>query len=425
LVTAFLAAIGFSSTVWAGPPNPLATPPKGRAFAPSRVVFPDQQVPLRFVHDVHVKQDIDCATCHENAENSLVSTDLLVPVGFEGEELCSNCHSVEDGVKGDPPSGCVTCHSKNYKPVFPTGADPNDTTKAKNRPAMVRIPTPNLKMNHKIHLEKGIDCAACHSDMTQIQVGTRENALPTMGTCMACRDGKKAPSECRTCHLVRPDGRMVTHFRQGVLKPSGRYRDDAHNDHFLKTHAMSARGDEAYCANCHRESFCLDCHNGVSRPLTIHPNNWLLTHPISARRNDPDCRSCHRTQSFCMDCHKRMSVVPVAEFKTGGSKQGFNVSRFGKFHPAGWVSGVNGEGAKDGIPRGPNHHAFQAQRNMRACSACHSERTCTQCHATKNFGSLGINPHPPAFGGTAKCSSLSRTNLRMCMKCHVQVPECR
>lgn len=426
VVLALVALVASLAT--ANQSNPLATPPQNRPFVPSHIIFGDQQIPLRFFHDKHLAEDIDCVTCHENAEDSLSSSDVLVPVGLEGEEMCTNCHDVDSGAEAEPPSACVTCHFDGYEPKMPEGAALTETSKATVRPELIHIPVPNLKMNHKVHAAQGIECGRCHGDLGQIQVATRANALPLMNTCLECHDGRTAPSECRTCHLARPDGRLVTDFPAGELMPAGRYRNDGHDDGYLRNHAQTAKNDEAYCANCHQEKFCLDCHNGVARPLKIHPNNWILTHPISARRNNPTCTSCHRTQSFCTECHKRTQVVPVAEFQTGGQGQGFNTGRFVGFHPPGWVNEPGGATWVSGKPfaRGPNHHSFQAQRNIRTCAACHTERTCVACHAETGFGagSRGINPHPPGWAGSRKCRTLQAGNPRVCAKCHVLERKC-
>ncbi|MFT5431019.1 MAG: hypothetical protein ACI9OJ_001698 [Myxococcota bacterium] len=421
LLVAGVLAIGWSVAT-AGNTNPLATPPEGRKFLPSPVIFPDQQIPLRFFHDKHLAQDVECTDCHDSATTSLSSADILVPTGHEAEEnVCSNCHDFSEGLKADPPSGCTTCHTNEYLPDFPPGADVSDSTKARNKIKPMIFPAPNIKMNHKVHIDRGIKCSRCHGEMTNIQVATRENALPVMNTCLECHDGRQAPSECRTCHVTKPDGRLVNHFASGVLKPQGRYENDAHDDNYLKTHAQTAKRNQDYCNNCHEQKFCLDCHNGVAKPFKIHPNNWAVLHPLAARRNTPSCSSCHRSQNFCIDCHKRTGVVRASEFGSGKSNQAWNKTKLGSFHPAGWVGAV----AK-GSARGANHHSFQAQRNIRTCAACHTEKTCLECHKSDAFAGVGITPHPPNYKTSARCRAQRASNTRMCAKCHGPVvPKCQ
>ncbi len=424
------ACIGLATAADDRPPPPkpsLPAPPpnKDRAFLPSKAIFPDQTLPLRFFHDKHLAQEVDCGTCHTNADTSVSAKDVLIPTGKDGEEVCTTCHDFSAGEKGTPPAACSTCHGEGYVPTFPDGAKPHESLKATEKPTAMHIPTPNLKMNHKIHLDKGITCETCHGTLKDVTLATRDNALPVMGTCLQCHDGRTAPSECRTCHLTRPDGRLQTTLStpDGLvqLQPMGRYRNDAHDDAWLKNHATSAKNDEAYCATCHEEKYCLKCHNGVSKPMKVHPNNWTIIHPAAARRNDPSCSSCHRAQSFCLDCHKRVGVAGADEFDGNHKGKAYNGSgKLGKFHPDGWVGDL-----KNGAARGPDHHAFQAQRNIRQCAACHTENTCLTCHKGNSLQGVGVSPHPPGFKSSAKCRALKANNERVCAKCHKTPPECQ
>ncbi len=402
----------------AGQENPWATPPVGRDYLPSKVIFPEQTIPLRFFHDKHLAQEIDCATCHEKALDSVSSSDQLVPVGAPGEDACQTCHDFSTGAQADPPSACETCHA-NYAPVWKDDRKKDDFRAVNNPPAAMILPQGHIKMNHKLHVDKGIACATCHGDLKNVQVATVANAMPVMMTCMECHDGKQASDNCRTCHIADPSGRLVQKFDSGVLKPAGHFRNDAHDDAWLANHAMTAQNDDRYCSNCHEQKYCLDCHNGVVKPFKVHPNNFVLTHPVHARRSEPSCSGCHRAQNFCLDCHKRSGVASATDFKGGGEGRAWETSKLGKFHPDGWVGTIQNGGS-----RGPSHHAFQAQRNIRACAACHTEKTCLTCHASGTMAGVGINPHPPSFGSSAKCKSLRATNPQMCAQCHLPVPAC-
>ncbi|MBM4364049.1 MAG: cytochrome c family protein, partial [Deltaproteobacteria bacterium] len=70
-------------------------------------------------------------------------------------------------------------------------------------------------------------------------------------------------------------------------------------------------------------------------------------------------------------------------------------------------------------PRGPRHHAWEAQRSLATCTSCHSERDCTSCHATSARGGQGgLSPHPPGFGGSGGCRAALERNPRPCVSCH-------
>ena len=369
---------------------------------PSTVIFPDQYIPLNFDHAMHVDEmGLDCDFCHDTAADSTTSKDRLIPE----EPICLGCH--EAGVaadEGEASGECSTCH-RSYTPQYPEGADRSDTGTALNPPPHMVVPTPHIKMNHKVHIDKGISCETCHREVPGITLATRENALPVMGTCLTCHDNKAAPMDCVTCHQEKPNGKIETEYATGKLKPSGRYFGDTHDMNFYKDHSSLARAREGYCLNCHAKQECVDCHAGNLRPGRVHPANWILIHPVRTRGNDLNCSSCHRSQTFCVSCHEQARVV----YRDGPQKFGLNA----KFHPEGWFEGA-------GV-RGPNHHAFQAQRNIRVCASCHMEQDCKQCHASKvgpvdsPFG-LHINPHPVGF--KESCRSRVDTNPVVCKKCH-------
>jgi hypothetical protein len=378
----------------------------GRQHVPSPAIIRDQKIPIRFSHRLHVGE-LECVECHKTIAKSLRSSDVNLPA----EATCFDCHDVDAAAEsppGDPPATCETCHP-GYVAEFPEGVEPSETHKAKVHPPALDFPPPNLKFNHKIHLDRGVACATCHGDLSRVDLATRENALPVMGTCLKCHDGKQAPNACATCHLTKPDGRIDTMAGDRPLAPAGWYYGDAHDDRWLHDHRQVAVTNGALCAACHDPKECIDCHNGVSKPLKIHPNNWILTHPISARKNEPDCSSCHRSQTFCISCHEQTGFASRSDGTSDFEARGL------RFHPEGWVE-LPGAGGVP--PRSPNHHGFQAQRNIRACVSCHTEETCLTCHSPKAFGALAVNPHPPNFGDSARCRSMLKRNHRPCLKCH-------
>jgi hypothetical protein len=364
---------------------------------PSEVIFPPQRIPLTFSHARHVKKDIGCDFCHEKAPGSRRSEDRLIPT----EEVCSTCHPIDRAHPervGKSAMACSACH-----PGFGPGRDVE----------LVVIPTPNVRFDHKAHLDRGVTCQKCHGDMKDVDLATRAH-LPRMPDCLTCHDSRKgklhASSRCSTCHTLRPDGTVETQYASGTLRPSGTLRGDAHTATFRLRHAAVAQNDEKYCLTCHRQDYCLSCHNGVVKPFDFHGNDYQSRHAIEARRNDPDCSSCHRAQSFCLGCHERMGVVDVrtgvdGAFVPGGTR---------RFHPEGWADPT--------AARSPSHHAWQAQRNLKQCVSCHRQETCLECHATAGgsgaAGKMWVNPHPPGWRGSERCQALADRNVRMCLRCH-------
>jgi hypothetical protein len=365
--------------------------------SPSEVIFPSQELPLRFSHRKHLAKKIECDFCHDKAPNSKLSSDNLIP----SEDTCSTCHPIDREHPervAKSATACSFCH--------PAGTA-----------LRVVIPPPNLRFDHSAHVKKGVPCTHCH-DMQKVDVATRAQ-LPEMTLCLSCHDGVTsqarglfhAASRCSTCHLVQPDNTLRQVFPSGVLRPSGKLRGDAHTLDFRTHHSEVAHNNEKYCQSCHRQDFCLSCHNGVVKPFDFHGNDYVSRHPIDARRNDPDCGSCHRRQSFCLSCHERMGVV---DRRTGHSSA-FEPIGTRTFHPPGWANPT--------ASNNPNHHAWQAQRNLRQCVACHRQETCLECHASNGSaagaaGQMWISPHPPDWAGSNRCQSLADRNQRMCLRCH-------
>jgi hypothetical protein len=373
--------------------------PPGAFFpdtGPSDVIFPPQRVPIRFNHTKHMAKDIgaSCKTCHGGAYQSNSVKDTLTPKG----EQCDACHNTDHSdlthVKpGDEPMGqCGFCHL-GYK-----AADGNAVAK-------VEIPRANLFFSHKAHVDRNIGCAQCHGAVDQLELATRDQ-LPRMRGCFDCHQMPdsasrgQAKSECDTCHIPGTDRgiRIKTMFASGTLMPPRWLRNAEHTPDFIERHKTVAADDSQFCANCHKEDFCTDCHDGRVRPRNIHPNDYLNMHAIEARMATQNCNSCHRDQSFCLDCHMR---VGVAESSPPGIKDS------GRFHPA--------KSIWSDPPRKPGHHAFEAERNLNACVSCHTERDCVACHGALGVGA-GFDPHTTGF--VAGCATQFRRNPRPCYVCH-------
>jgi hypothetical protein len=407
---------------WAAPDagaaaSPGAHPPAIPAIPPSPLIFPAQQIPLRFDHARHLKLGVRCDNCHVTAPVSTSASDNLIPA----EAACRSCHEIERArpakpvPAGSPAARCDACH------LTEAGAGWMPTPLSRE-PPRVRLADPNLKFNHRLHVGRGMGCELCHGQVAMEALATRDD-LPRMPLCLGCHDGKQATNRCSACHLTEPDGRLRTNLASAAtvatgllagtrpLVPSGVLRGvDEHGPAFSRDHAQAGR-DERYCLSCHKRSECVDCHGGVVRPFDIHPSDYVSLHGSDARRNTPDCSSCHRTQSFCVGCHQRAGVAPDAP---GGQLGAQARNPFGtgtqlkSFHPPGWV----GDG---GAPSG---HSQQARRNIRTCVSCHREESCLACHSADPARGAQVSPHGPAFGGTSRCRALSARNKRVCLKCH-------
>ena len=392
----------------------------GSGAEPSHVIYPDQQLPLRFSHAAHLRRNIDCVTCHTQAASSTSARDNLIPK----EAACQSCHPIDhtdpwkktDG----PPAACAACHPG--APRSPTAELPSAGPQLEASIARVQLPEPYLKFNHQLHSERQIGCGRCHGDLSQVDLAGRAQ-LPKMAQCLSChndgllsarqgrgRTGKAASSRCPACHLLSPDGTLQVQYPSGMLIPSGALRGDDHGLKFRQQHRAQALNDEEYCASCHRRDFCQRCHNGVVKPLDYHGGDYVTRHGMEARRSQLECAGCHRQQTFCLGCHERLGVSDHVTLPGRPPISAFAPATSRRFHPEGWASPTIG----------PAHHALEAQRNIRTCTSCHREETCLQCHSALSGSALGqsVNPHPADWTTSGRCQALRSRNARVCLKCH-------
>ena len=411
------------------------------ARGPSPLIYPRQSIPLRFDHAAHLAHgDTTCEGCHAAASTSTAAADDLMP----GEGACRSCHAIDRTqplkvTAGKPAGRCDACHvgEGNTGATGATGAIGAAGAIGGiggDLPRVV-VPRPNIKFNHQLHAARGVGCQVCHPQVATQKALATEADLPRMALCLGCHAGgpKQPTARCGACHLTLPDGRLKVNLAvggplatavTGQLAPSGSLRGfDAHTATFRTDHKAAGR-DEAYCLTCHRRSECLDCHNGVVRPLDIHPSDYATLHAPDARRNTPDCSSCHRNQTFCVGCHQRTGV---AADPSGGLPGRRPQNPFGtgtgvkSFHPPGWARDATGAVLSE--PRASSH-SMQAKRNIRGCVSCHREETCLECHSTDPSRSANVTPHGLNFAGSARCRALAMRNQRACLKCHsVGVPE--
>ncbi|WP_394826563.1 cytochrome c3 family protein [Pendulispora albinea] len=388
------------------PPGSVANDP-----GPSRVIFPPQQLTIRFNHKLHLAQGATCKTCHARALTSASVQDHLLPKGATCDACHRSDHADLNKVRpGDDLTGqCAFCHI-GYKE-----SDGNTV-------ARMVMPRANMVFDHQKHLARNIQCGQCHGAVDQVEMATRDQ-LPRMRGCFKCHQMPDsaargdAKSDCTTCHIAanprnpaaparnaavradNPSGRIRTVFASGVLEPPRWLHNAAHTPDFIERHKYVAGNDSQFCANCHQEDFCVGCHDGRVRPKSIHPSDYIAMHPIEARQATLRCTSCHNEQSFCLGCHQRVGVSMTGPLAT---------RELGRFHPP--------KGIWSDAPRKPGHHSFEAERNLNACVSCHVERDCVVCHGGAGIGG-GFNPHRNGFSGG--CATQMRRNPRPCFVCHL------
>jgi hypothetical protein len=339
----------------------------GDSTAPSTPLSPSIfPQPRRAPTQAHVKcpeTKKSCITCHPKARTSKWASDRLIPKMAD----CGKCHPVTRDANLLSPltEDCRACHRTLGKDNMPIRSD---------------YRRPNLRFSHAAH--KNTPCAACHPHAAGGAPPSAALDVIGMKGCFACHSS----SSCRTCHITDKDGRMVTDFGKGKLKPPAWLQGKSHGTQWRGTHAAQAGRDSKFCASCHQESFCRDCHAGARRPRNVHPGDWLTSHGVSTRLDNPRCKSCHRAQSFCITCHRRAGVAP-------DSPENAKPEAMGRYH-------------KNMDTRTLMR---RAEHDILSCAACHSESSCITCH-------IRYNPHPPNF--SRRCKALVARNRNACTKCH-------
>lgn len=184
--------------VWAGAraalpaaPRPVQRPgaPNSEVFTPAhRTVlgavkdfFGWHRIPVQpiaYTHKVHLANGMHCTDCHVGVDTG---PDARIP----NVQLCMTCHSVIDT---DNPEIKKIAAYYGRGELIPW-------QRVYDYPAEAHV-----KFNHAPHIRAGVDCKACHGDMTQQTVAVRSVNL-TMGYCIDCHKQKQASIDCTTCHF--------------------------------------------------------------------------------------------------------------------------------------------------------------------------------------------------------------------------------
>ncbi len=134
--------------------------------------------PLEFPHNIHIAQDIDCATCHEGVATG-------PRAGIPGLRTCMICHTA------------IATDRPRIQQIARMQEDGLDL-------AWQRVfgytATAHVRFNHAPHIRAEVACATCHGDIAGQTVAQRNVEL-TMGACVNCHREHNAPTGCQTCHF--------------------------------------------------------------------------------------------------------------------------------------------------------------------------------------------------------------------------------
>ncbi len=146
---------------------------------------PDQ--PIAFSHKLHAgDMEIDCQYCHIGADKG---RHALVP----SVNTCMNCHTLAR--KDKPEIVKLREHYENNIPL---------PWKRVHKVAEYAY------FNHSVHVNKGIECQACHGEVEKMEKVEQVKGF-TMTACLEChrepheflpdlKQVNKGPENCNACH---------------------------------------------------------------------------------------------------------------------------------------------------------------------------------------------------------------------------------
>jgi len=157
------------------------TPAHPTVFDAVKEFFNSQSTPVQpiaFTHKVHLAKGLQCTACHVGVDEG---PDARIP----SVNFCMTCHQV------------IAKNKPEIKKLAAYKARGEDIP-------WERVynfePSAHVKFNHAPHIRAGVQCAACHGDMTTQTVAVKKVNL-TMGYCIECHKQKNASVDCVTCHF--------------------------------------------------------------------------------------------------------------------------------------------------------------------------------------------------------------------------------
>jgi hypothetical protein len=202
-----------------------------------------------------------------------------------------------------------------------------------------------------------------------------------------------------------------------------------HGPFWEREHSIAASKSAKNCADCHGQSFCLDCHTGggIDAKLDVtnfrsnyvpksHRTDFREIHPLKALDNPQTCTRCHDAR-FCSDCHSKFrgeDLMVQSHRRSWSDLQAGNPGPAHSTFPADSCQSCHSTGLSSHLWSAD--HAREARRNLQACQTCHSDgQVCMTCHSART--GLMMNPHPRNWN-SVKDKYRSKSDGRSCIKCH-------
>lgn len=133
--------------------------------------------PIAYTHQVHLANGMQCEFCHVGVDQG---PDARIP----GVAVCMTCHQAID--TDNPEIKKIAAYQDRGEDI--------PWVRVYNYSASAHV-----KFNHAPHINAGVQCSSCHSDMTKQTTAERKINL-NMGYCIDCHRKREVSVDCDTCH---------------------------------------------------------------------------------------------------------------------------------------------------------------------------------------------------------------------------------
>lgn len=398
-------------------PKVAWTPPA--AERPSNLKFGHDMVSLMPRQTPSGSRDLTCQDCHSAPGEPWMSVRRATP------QVCLACHAPPGTQHLAADTLCQTCHipltrAASLRPAdvaafpAPDSHRQPDFVSREGHGRLARTGSDSVAQSCTVCHSRDF-CVTCHVDAPE-QAPIQALAADTRGLAIVVRLQRPAShtqgdflsrhgslvradaKQCATCHTR--ESCLVCHapsqqvasalYARGPGRGPGaqtvRRPPDSHGQNFAARHGPAASAKTSYCAGCHVQTDCFQCHRQNAGTATAyHPSDFLSRHPAAAYARDNNCSDCHNTAQFCTSCHKSAGLVATSPLRGG-------------YHDANHYFLMN--------------HGQAARQSLETCTSCHVEQDCLKCHSAMQ--GRHFNPHGPGFDA----ETLRRKNPQMCAACH-------
>jgi hypothetical protein len=289
---------------------------------------------------------------------------------------------------------------------------------------------PARPFNHEAHLERGLDCFACHADADKLDGA----GMPSKDLCMGCHEEiDKEPGRAKEKTVAwfldeRGDPQWSSFTKQGgdikfSHKAHAARRIDCMACHsgMDKSKGLVAEPVQSMrsCMECHEKdapaaTACATCHTTIDRdraPAT-HARMWGKLHGACSREGGTanDCAMCHQRDE-CVTCHQTKAPDDHTQFwrlRAHGIAAGTDRSRCQTCHASDSCDRCHQESA----PR--NHLAGWNSPTNGHCGSCHvplqTSGSCFVCHKSTP-GHASAAPKPAWHNAAMNCRSCHAASL--------------